>query len=323
MIQVLLRVLEIKIFGMKKEIGIIGLGKMGSGIALQLVEKGWKVIGFNRSIEKTNELAQQGVMPATTLSALVRSFESSPRVLLLMVPAGKPVDEMLFGSHGLVPLLNKGDIIIDGGNSNYKETIRRYKEVKKHGIQFIDCGISGGPSGARNGACCMVGGPTNLFKNIELLFETISVENGYAHFEGEGAGHFVKMVHNGIEYGMMQAIGEGFDVMKQSPFQLDLTKVASVYNHGSVITSSLIGWLHEAYVDWGENLEPISGSIHQSGEGKWTVETAEELDVDVPVIRDSCEFRFQSQQNPSYTGKVVSALRGKFGGHPVSRVAKK
>ncbi|MDP4011275.1 MAG: decarboxylating 6-phosphogluconate dehydrogenase [Candidatus Roizmanbacteria bacterium] len=306
---------------MNKEIGIIGLGKMGKGIAAQLAEKGWTVRAYNRTVEKAQELASQhdSMTAYETVESMIAGILSSPRIVWVMVPAGGAVDETLFGERGVAQYLSEGDIVIDAGNSQYKNDAMRAQKLAEKGIQFVDAGVSGGPAGARNGACIMVGGPKALFEELEQLYKDLTVENGYAHFEGIGAGHFVKMVHNGIEYGMMQAIGEGFNVMKQSDFNLDLAEVARVYNRASVVESRLIGWLEKAYKEWGVELEPISGSISHSGEGKWTVEVAEEMGQEVPIIKESYEFRVQSQDNPSYVGKVVSALRGQFGGHKVSK----
>jgi len=217
----------------------------------------------------------------------------------------------------LTPLLKKGDVVVDGGNSPYKESIRRARELEVKGINFLDAGVSGGPAGARNGACIMVGGNKEVFQKFESLFRDLSVPDGYGYMGRTGAGHFVKMVHNGIEYGMMQALAEGFAVMKASDFGLDLKKVADVYNHKSVIESRLMGWLRSAFVQYGEDLKDISGSAAQSGEGMWTVEAGKELEVPTPIIQAALDFRIQSQANPSYTGKLVSAMRNQFGGHDV------
>lgn len=304
---------------MNKEVGIIGLGKMGSGIALQLAEKGWKVIGYNRSREKTDEHAKQGVVPAYSLEEFVTSYQSSPRIVWIMLTAGDAVEEAIFGEQGLVNYLSEGDIIVEAGNSFYKDDAIRAKKLAGRRIEYVDVGVSGGPGGARNGACLMIGGPTPLFQKLEPLFKAVSIEKGYAHFEGAGAGHFVKMVHNGIEYGMMQAIGEGFNVMKKSDYNLDLKEVARIYNNGSVIESRLIGWLAKAYQEHGVDLADISGLVNSTGEGEWTVKTAEEMGEPVPVIKDSFVFRQESKDNPSYVGQVVSALRGQFGGHAVKK----
>ncbi len=300
----------------KKEIGIVGLGRMGGGIARHIMEKGWKVVGYNRSPDETDKLKSEGMKPAYSLEELVFKL-STPRLIWLMIPAGKPVDDVLFGAEGIVQHMDKGDIIIDGGNSFYKNTIARQKKLKKHGIHFLDAGVSGGPGGARNGACVMIGGDKETFKKVEPLFFDMSQTNGYEFFEGVGAGHFVKMVHNGIEYGMMQAIGEGFHIMKKAKFRLDLSRVADVYDNGSVIESHLITWLREAFELYGEDLKAISGKVHHSGEGEWTVKTAHELGIRDKVIHEAFKFRLYSQKRPSYAGKIVSALRGRFGQHPV------
>lgn len=304
---------------MKKEIGVIGLGKMGKGIAQKLVEKGWRVIVYNRSPEKVEELAREGAVASFSLKEFVEAFESRPRIIWTMLTAGAPTEETLFGEGGLSSLLSEGDVVIEGGNAHFKDDVPRAKRLAEHGIDYIDVGVSGGPAGARNGACLMIGGSKKRFEEFEELYRDLAIENGYAHFEGVGAGHFVKMVHNGIEYGMMQAIGEGFNVMKKSDYDLDLQEVTRIYNTGSVIESRLVGWLKKAYEEWGVELEPISGTVKHSGEGKWTVETAKEMGEEVPIIEGSYQFRVGSEKKPSYTGQVVSALRGQFGGHPVKK----
>ena len=301
---------------MKKEIGIVGLGKMGSNLSLQLLEKGWKVIGYNRSKEKTDELAKNKLVATYSLEELVSKLEP-PKAILLMLTAGEAVEETIFGNTGLINYLREEDIVVDAGNSYFKDSIERHKKLKEKGINFIDIGISGGPEGARNGSCLMVGGKKELFKEMENLFKDISVDNGYTHFEGTGAGHFVKMIHNGIEYGIMQAIAEGFSVMKNSEYKLDLEKVSNTYNHGSVIESKLIGWLQEAFKEYGQDLEKISGSVDHSGEGEWTVKTAKEMGLDVKIIEESFKFRLSSKDNPSYIGKILTALRNQFGGHSI------
>ena len=232
-----------------------------------------------------------------------------------MVPAGKPVDDMLFGPDGLVHHLKRGDIIIDGGNSFYKDTILRAKRLAKKGIHLFDVGTSGGPRGALHGACLMIGGNAKVFEELRPLFRDLSNGTAYQFFSGTGAGHFVKMVHNGIEYGMMQAIAEGFALLKKAHFKLDLTEVASIYNNGSVIESRLTKWLEKAFLEHGNDLKAITGSVAQTGEGAWTAATAKALKIATPIIEGSVKFRKQSEKKPSYTGKVLSALRGQFGGH--------
>lgn len=299
-----------------KELGFIGLGKMGANITRQLLSKGWKVVGFNRSPEITKELESEGLTGAYSLQELIIKLPQ-PRAVWLMVPY-QAVDTLL---DELIPLLDKNDVVIDGGNSPYKDSITRAKKLEKNGIDFLDVGVSGGPNGARYGACLMVGGKKELYEKYEGLFADLSVKDGFGYMGKQGSGHFVKMVHNGIEYGMMQAIAEGFEVLKKSPFQLNLRFIANIYNHGSVVTSRLVGWLNEAYIKFGDDLntpECCSGKVSQSGEGQWTVEAAKNLGIPAEIIANAVDFREKSQKKPSYTGQVLSAMRHQFGGHDVS-----
>lgn len=297
------------------KIGYIGLGKMGMGMVQRLLEKGHTVVAYNRSRGPVDEAVTYGAEGAYSYEALVAALDA-PRTIWMMVP-WQSVDDVLAQ---VLPLLEPGDTVIDGGNSPYIETIRRAKELTAQGVRFMDVGVSGGPSGARHGACMMVGGERADFDRYEHVIKDCSLPNGYGYMGGHGAGHFVKMVHNGIEYGMMQAIGEGFEVLKRAPeFTLDLTEVARVYNTGSVIESRLVGWLHKAFIESGEDLQDISGEVKHSGEGLWTVEAAKRNQVPVPIIEGSLAFRVASQGNPSYTGQVVSALRNQFGGHDVTK----
>jgi len=295
------------------KLGYIGLGKMGYGMVERLLERGHEVVANNRSKDSIDKLKARGVVPAYTISELVEKMEQ-PRTIWIMVPH-KAVDDVL---NELTPLLSPGDTIIDGGNSPYTETIRRSKEISEKGILFMDVGVSGGPNGARNGACMMVGGDEMLFNNLNSIFRDLCVQDGFQYVGGHGAGHYVKMVHNGIEYGMMQAIAEGFNLMKKSSeFNFDLKKISNVYNHGSVIESKLIGWLNKAYQENGDDLIGISGEVSHSGEGQWTVETAKRENAPIKNIEQSLQFRIDSQGNPTYAGQVVSALRNQFGGHDV------
>ena len=300
--------------GFAKEIGIIGLGKMGAGLARQWHDRGWRVVAYNRHPERTKELEEDGLTGASTLDELVARLPA-PRAVWIMVTAGKPVDELLFGKDGLASKLKRGDLVIDGGNSFFEDSRRRAKLLARKGIKFLDAGVSGGPAGARNGACMMIGGDQASYEKWEALFADASVRDGYAYFGAAGAGHFVKMVHNGIEYGMMQSIAEGFALMKKSPFKLKLSKIAKLYNHGSVIESRLIGWLESGYAAFGEDLKKISGSVAYTGEGEWTVKTGKKWKMKLPVIEDSFKFRVRSKKDPSYMGKILSALRNQFGGH--------
>ena len=299
-----------------KVIGIVGLGKMGAGIARQLHEKGWEVCGYNRSPEPREALAAEGIETFAVLQELVERLPV-PRTIWLMVPAKKPTSDILFGKGGLTTLLSKGDTVIDGGNSFYKDSVANGKKLAKYGIKFMDVGFSGGPSGARNGGCLMIGGDAALFAKNEQLFKDLARPGAYQFFKGVGAGHFVKMVHNGIEYGMMQALAEGFAVLKKSPYKLDLGNVAEIYNNGSVIESRLVGWMKGAFETYGTDLKKVSGTVAHTGEGQWTVQTAKSLKVPVPVIGASFKFRVNSAKKPSYTGKLLSALRNQFGGHSV------
>lgn len=299
---------------MKKEIGIFGLGKMGAGTALSLLEKGWRVIGYNRTADDTKLLEHEGLIGSYSIEEFVKKI-STPRIIWLMLPAGAVIDVVI---KQLLKSLKKGDVIIDAGNSFYKDTVRREGELKKKGIIFFDVGFSGGPVGARYGACLMVGGEKKYSQLITPLLRDLAIPGGFEFFEGIGAGHFVKMIHNGIEYGMMQAIAEGFEVLKKSKFKIDLKKAADIYNHGSVIESKLTNWLTDAFTLYGEELEGISGSVKHTGEGEWTVKTAKEMKIKTRVIEDALNFRIESEKNPSFAGKVLSALRNQFGGHFVS-----
>lgn len=302
-----------KVTDMKKEVGIIGLGKIGSNLTRHLLEKEWRVVGYNRTLEDTLLLEQEGIVVADSTAKLVEKLKT-PRIVLLVLPA-PVIDEFLFGKEPFVNLLSEGDTIMDFGNSYFKDSITRSGKLKEKGINFIDVGISGGPQGARHGASLMIGGDRKQFIKYEPLFTELSIEEGYQFFEGAGAGHFVKMVHNGIEYGMMQAIAEGFTLLKNSSYKLDMTGVADVYNHGSVIESRLMRWLESAFTIYGQDLQNVTGSVGHTGEAEWTVRTAKEMEIKTKVIEDALEFRKQSEKNPSYTGKILSAIRNQFGGH--------
>lgn len=296
------------------EIGYIGLGKMGFNMAVRMREKGHRVVAYNKTEEPTRRFEAEGGEGANSIANLAAAL-SGARLFWIMVPH-QAVDAVL---EELLPHLTEKDTVIDGGNSPYKDSVRRAASLAEKGITFLDVGVSGGPSGARDGACLMVGGKRETYNALEELFKDLSAPGGYGYMGASGAGHFVKMVHNGIEYGMMQAIAEGFAVMKESQFELPLTEVARVYNHASVIESRLIGWLEHAYQQETETLASISGEVAHTGEGQWTIEAAQKLGVNTPVIKDALQFRIDSQGNPSYTGKVVSALRNQFGGHNVEQ----
>ncbi len=294
------------------QIGIVGLGRMGYNLALNLRDHGHDVVACNRTNSKVDEIVEEGVKGAYTLEELVGKLEGR-RVIWLMVPNGDPTQSMI---DQLIPMLNPHDIIIDGGNSNFNDTLKRYETIKSTGIDFVDAGTSGGIEGARYGACSMVGAEDEVFEYIEPIFKDICVENGYLHCGSVGSGHYVKMVHNGVEYGMMQAIGEGFEILKESQFDLDYEKVAKVWNNGSVIRSWLMELAESAFAKNAE-LSDIKDVIGSNGEGLWTVEEALKLKVPVPVIAGSLFVRNRSEQEESFSGKVVAALRNEFGGHAV------
>ncbi|GIM45872.1 6-phosphogluconate dehydrogenase (decarboxylating) [Collibacillus ludicampi] len=294
------------------KIGMIGLGKMGYNLVMNLKDHGHDVVAYDVNEESVAKITAEGVDGVSSIEQLVERLEA-PRIVWLMVPAGKPVDDVL---ETLVPRLSAGDIVIEGGNSHYKESLRRHKHLKEKGVYFLDCGTSGGVEGARYGVCTMIGGDPEAWEIVEPLFRDISVEHGY-HFAGQpGAGHFLKMVHNGIEYGMMQAIAEGFEVLHKSEFDFDYEKVARVWGHGSVIRSWLMDLTERAFSK-DPKLESIKGVMHSSGEGKWTVETALDLQVATPVIAMSLLMRYRSLEEDTFHGKVVAALRNEFGGHAV------
>lgn len=293
-------------------IGYIGLGKMGHNMVERLLKKGHEVFVFDVSEDARKAAESIGAKNSNSLKDLVSNL-NSPRLIWVMVPH-QAVDDVL---EKLVPHLSDGDTIIDGGNSPYVESMRRANGFESTGINYMDVGVSGGPSGARDGACIMVGGDRRDYDSLEPLFKDLAAEDAYGYMGTHGAGHFVKMVHNGIEYGMMQAIAEGFSVMKKSEFNLNLKEISDLYNHQSVVASSLVGWLKEGFEEFGEELDGVSGEVGASGEGEWTVEAAKNLDIPVRVIEAALKFREESKDNPSYTGKLLQAMRNKFGGHRV------
>lgn len=295
------------------KIGLIGLGRMGYALALNMKESGFEVIATNRSSDKVDEIIKEGVKGVYSVKDLVDAFEDERRVIWLMVPSGEPVDTMI---DDLVPLLNVGDIIIDGGNSYYKDTLKRFEKLKPLGIHFVDVGTSGGINGARNGACLMAGGEWEPVSYIEPILEKISIEDGYGYFGSPGSGHYVKMIHNGIEYGMMQAIGEGFDILKASEFDMDFELVSKVWSNGSIIEGLLMRLMHEAFKADGD-LSGIIGKVDASGEADWTLQEAVRLKVSAPVITQSLFARYKSKDDERFSEKAVAALRNQFGGHKV------
>lgn len=295
------------------QVGLIGLGKMGLNLGKNLIDHKHEVAAFDLNASAVEEMKEYGATGASSLNELVQSLQS-PRILWVMVPHAV-VDSVI---DEVTPLLSKGDILIEAGNSHYKESIRRYEQLKKDGIHFMDAGTSGGMEGARNGACYMIGGDQEAWDIVEPIFRNTAVENGYLYAGKAGSGHFLKMVHNGIEYGMMAAIGEGFEILEKSEFDYDYEKVSRVWNNGSVIRSWLMELTENAFSK-DAKLDEIKGVMHSSGEGKWTVETALDLQTATPVIAMSLLMRYRSLDNDTFTGKVVAALRNEFGGHAVEK----
>ncbi len=290
--------------------GVVGLGKMGFNMALHLLECGHELVAFDLAEDAVFALAEKGAVAAHSIEELADMLES-PRLIWLMVPAGAPVGSTI---DQLAPMLDRGDIIVDGGNSHYIDSERRAAHLKEQGIRFLDAGTSGGLEGARHGACIMVGGEKEAYDAIELLLKDLCVENGYGYMGRSGSGHFAKMVHNGIEYGMMQAIGEGFNLLDSSGYGFDLEEVSRVWAHGSVIR----GWLMDLMIQALQKdpkLGYLKGAIADSGEGRWTVEAALEHEVSIPVIAASLFNRYRSRSDENLSDRVVAALRHEFGGH--------
>jgi 6-phosphogluconate dehydrogenase len=285
------------------ELGMIGLGRMGGNMAKRLEERGHEVKTYDPQVEST----------AKTLEEL-RDELNGPRTFWMMVPAGE-ITEQTFQT--LIAIADAGDVIVDGGNSNFHDSQRRYAAAREHGVKFVDAGVSGGVWGLANGYCLMVGGDDDAVAQVEPVFRDLAPENGYAHVGPAGAGHFTKMVHNGIEYGLMQAYAEGFAVMEKSEFALDLHEIAGIWQYGSVVRSWLLELLHNAFEAEGKDLEKIRGYVEDSGEGRWTIAEAIAEDVPVPVITAALFARFASREDESFAAKVNAALRNQFGGHAV------
>jgi 6-phosphogluconate dehydrogenase len=296
------------------ELGMIGLGRMGANMTERLVLGGHQVITYDRSAEAIQRVVDKGATGAASLADFVKKL-SPPRAIWLMVPSGDPVDQTM---DQLLPNLTKGDIIVDGGNSNYKDSIRRAEKMKAHGMHFIDAGTSGGIWGLQNGYCMMVGGDKEIVGRLEPIFVTLAPKDGYLHAGPNGAGHFVKMVHNGIEYGMMQAYGEGFELLKASQFDLDLAKISHLWNQGSVVRSWLLELCQSAF-EKDPKLDSIKGYVEDSGEGRWTVIEAIERGVSATVLAHSLFARYASRQQDAFSNKVIAALRNEFGGHAVKK----
>ena len=293
--------------------GFIGLGQMGRNAVRNLLAQGQRVVVYNRTHERVDEMVREGAVGAQSIEELV-SLLARPRIVWLMVAAGPAVDEMLFGPGGLAEHLSPGDVIIDGGNSFYRDSMRRAAALQERRLHYLDCGSSGGLDGARNGMCLMVGGEREAFELAEPLLHLLATEGGYAHVGPSGAGHFVKMVHNGIEYGMLEAIGEGFELLEAGPFDLDLHQVAELWTHGSVIRSWLMELAARALAK-DPHLSAITGRVGGGTTGSWAIEEGWKAGVPMLAIAVAYALRLRSRQPDSFAGKVVAALRYEFGGH--------
>ncbi|TME12792.1 MAG: decarboxylating 6-phosphogluconate dehydrogenase [Chloroflexi bacterium] len=294
-------------------LGFIGLGRMGSNMVRRLLRDGHSVVAYNRSPEKTQEIAGEGATASFTIAELVAALEK-PRVAWIMVPAGDATEAQV---KELLEHLEPGDTIVDGGNTNFHDDVRRHAELAEHGIRYVDAGVSGGIWGLQNGFCLMVGGNRDAVEPLEPIFRSLAPQDGYLHTGGPGSGHYVKMIHNGIEYGLMQAYAEGFEILHASDYKLDLEKISDLWNHGSVVRSWLLELAALAFKSNGQDLTPLKGWVADSGEGRWTVQEAIDHDVPAPVITLSLQTRFRSRQDDSYGAKVLAALRNEFGGHAV------
>jgi 6-phosphogluconate dehydrogenase len=290
------------------QLGMVGLGRMGSGMTGRLTEDGHDVKTFDPKVEST----------ASSLEELASQL-GKPRAVWLMIPAGKITEDAF---RQLLGNLEPGDTIVDGGNSNFRDSQRRHAEAGERSLHFVDAGVSGGIWGIGNGFCLMVGGDEEPVGRLEPVFRSLAPQDGYAHVGPTGAGHFVKMVHNGIEYGLMQAYGEGFEIMHASEFDLDLHDIAGIWRYGSVVRSWLLELLHAAFEQDGQDLEKIEGYVDDSGEGRWTVFEAINESVPAPAISAALYARFASRQDESFAAKVAAALRNQFGGHAVKPAEK-
>jgi 6-phosphogluconate dehydrogenase len=299
------------------ELAMIGLGKMGLNMATRLVLGGHRVVGFARSVETVKEAVKLGAEGATSLEDAVSKL-AAPRIIWLMIPAGKPTTDTI---DTLSNMLSSGDIVIDGGNSNYKDTIKHADMLEAKGIEFVDSGTSGGIWGLKEGYSLMIGGKSTVVKKLHPIFETLApaADKGWGHVGPHGAGHYVKMIHNGIEYGMMQAFAEGFSILKsKKEFGLDLAQVSKIWQHGSVVRSWLLD-LAALALEEDPKLSDIKPWVADSGEGRWTVFESIDLDVPAPVITLALQMRFASRDEENYTARMLAALRNQFGGHAVKK----
>ena len=294
------------------QLGLVGLGRMGSGMTRRLTQAGHQLVVYDRSPETVAAVEGDGAVGASSLQDLGQKLRS-PRVVWLMIPAGPPVDDTIKGLSGT---LSPGDVIIDGGNSNYKDSIRRADALRSRQIEFLDTGVSGGIWGLKVGFNLMIGGNQTVFKQVEPIFKTLAPPDGYAFVGPSGAGHYAKMVHNGIEYSMLQSYAEGFEILQAAPFDFDPAQLARLWNHGSVIRSWLLE-LAQAAFERDPQLARIRGYVEDSGEGRWTLQEAIDHAVPAPALAMSLFMRFRSRQDDSFSDKVIAALRNEFGGHSV------
>jgi 6-phosphogluconate dehydrogenase len=294
------------------EIGFVGLGRMGFNMTVRLLRAGHRVVATNRSFDRVEAAARQGASPARTVEDLVRAL-APPRVVWAMIPAGPPVDELI---QHLIPLLSRGDLVVDGGNSNYKDSRRRGECLQAAGLGFADAGTSGGIWGLELGYCIMVGGESDAIGRLKPALDSLAPADGWLHVGPAGAGHFAKMIHNGIEYGMMQAYAEGFEILAAGDYSYDLARLAHLWNQGSVIRSWLLELAERAFAK-DPGMERIRGYVEDSGEGRWTVLEAIDRGVPAAVLALSLLTRFRSRQDDSFRDRVIAALRAEFGGHAV------
>ncbi len=295
------------------ELGFVGLGRMGKNMVLRLLQGSHRVVATNRDPKPVQEVASAGAVAASDPRDLVSKLKESPRAVWVMVPSGEATEQVV---RDTAALLKPGDTIIDGGNSYYKDSMRRGAMLAERGIDFVDAGTSGGIWGLKVGYCLMVGGKAATCKRLEPLFRSLAPDGGYARVGDQGAGHLVKMIHNGIEYGMMQAYAEGFELLRASPFQLDLGRIAELWNHGSVVRSWLLELAADSFRE-DPSLSKVGDYVEDSGEGRWTVVESIERAVPAPVLTLALQARFRSRQESSFQGKVLAALRNRFGGHAV------
>ena len=297
------------------DIGMIGLGRMGANMTQRLLEGGHRVVVSDLNPAAVNASTAAGAIPAESVDDLVEKL-SPRRAVWMMVPSGNAVESTI---DALAPRLSAGDVIIDGGNSNYHDSVRRAATLRERSIEYLDAGTSGGIWGLKEGFCLMVGGSEDAFSFVEPALATLAPRDGYAHVGPSGAGHFVKMIHNGIEYGLMAAYGEGFELLAGSSFNLDLRRIAALWNQGSVVRSWLLELTERAFAR-DPRLDSIRGFVQDSGEGRWTVQESLDQDVPAPIITLSLMRRFESRQEESFAAKVQAALRNEFGGHAVETV---